>query len=83
MTCKMKTIVKTSAAVIALLVLAYVTLPQLRPLITGMSPFLLILLCPVSMLLMMKGMRSNQEKAHALVQRRLPQEALREKASAE
>ncbi|TQA56857.1 DUF2933 domain-containing protein, partial [Enterococcus faecium] len=55
MTCKMKTIVKTSAAVIALLVLAYVTLPQLRPLITGMSPFLLILLCPVSMLLMMKG----------------------------
>jgi hypothetical protein len=57
-----KTMLTTGAVAVAALVLAYAALPQFRLLIAAAGPYLLFLLCPLSMLFMMKGMQSNQEK---------------------
>ncbi len=63
MKCNMKTTVKIGAALIVLLAIAYAALPQIRPLVASASPFLLVLLCPLSMLLMMKSMQPNQQQS--------------------
>lgn len=44
---------------LAVLAAAYFALPQFRALVVSVGPFLLILLCPLSMLFMMKGMNSR------------------------
>lgn len=68
MKCQMKTIMKVGAGLIVLLALAYAVLPQIRPMIVGASPLLFVLLCPLSMLLMMKSMHSDRGQASAPAQ---------------
>ncbi len=51
----------TGAALLSAAVLAYAALPQARALIESVGPFLLFLLCPLSMMLMMKGMHSKAD----------------------
>jgi ABC-type transport system involved in multi-copper enzyme maturation permease subunit len=74
-----KTMLTTGAVIAAALVLAYAALPQFRALIAAAGPYLLFLLCPLSMLFMMKGMHSkmDQEKpsTDAQLDRLLPGES--------
>ena len=66
MKCNMKTIMKIGACIGVLLAVAYAALPL--PIIAGASPLLFALLCPLSMLLMMKGMHSDREPVSAPTQ---------------
>lgn len=54
-----KTMLVWGAVVLAALAGAYFALPQFRALIVSAGPYLLFLLCPLSMLFMMKGMNSH------------------------
>lgn len=56
-----KTMVVTGVALLAALALAYMALPQFRTLVVSAGPYLLFLLCPLSMLFMMKGMHSSKD----------------------
>ena len=56
-----KTMVVTGVALLAALALAYTALPQFRTLVVSAGPYLLFLLCPLSMLFMMKGMHSSND----------------------
>ncbi|HEX7910723.1 MAG TPA: DUF2933 domain-containing protein [Paraburkholderia sp.] len=57
-----KTMLTTGAVLLAALALAYVALPQFRTLVLSAGPYLLFLLCPLSMIFMMKGMQSNNDR---------------------
>lgn len=62
MKCDTKTMLKVGAGVGAVLVIAYFALPAFRTWTVGSAPILLSLICPLSMLFMMKGMNScNKE----------------------
>jgi hypothetical protein len=62
MKCSKHTLIIGAALVVAGL-LAYVELPQFHALIASTGPvLLLVLLCPLSMMFMMKGMRSDDEQ---------------------
>lgn len=50
------------ATLLAAGLLAYVELPQFHALIASAGPLLLVLLCPLSMMFMMKGMQSDMEQ---------------------
>lgn len=63
MKCDTKTMVKVGLAVGVLLAVAYFTLPAARQFISVASPFLLILICPLSMLFMMKSMNSGHKES--------------------
>jgi hypothetical protein len=65
MKCDTKTMVKTAIGLGLLGVIAYFALPQFRSFILGISPFLLGLVCPLSMIFMMKAMSQHQEKPDA------------------
>ncbi len=58
MKCDMKTMVKVGLTVGSLLAIAYFTLPAARVLISASAPFFLFLICPLTMLFMMKSMSS-------------------------
>lgn len=62
MKCDTKTMVKTIIGLGLLGVIAYFALPQFRSLIVSISPFLLALACPLSMIFMMKAMGQHQQK---------------------
>ena len=70
MKCDTKTMVKVGLAVGILLAIAYITLPAARVFISAATPFLLFLICPLSMLFMMKSMNSchkeNEVKAEKI-----------------
>jgi Protein of unknown function (DUF2933) len=57
-----KSMLTTGAVILAAVVLAYAALPQFRTLVLNAGPFLLFLLCPLSMMFMMKGMNSNGDR---------------------
>ena len=57
-----KTMLTAGAIILAALALAYVALPQFRALLVSAGPYLLFLLCPLSMMFMMKGMQSNNDR---------------------
>ena len=59
MHCNAKTMLKAGAGLGLLAVLGYFTLPQFRAFIVASLPLLLTLLCPLSMIFMMKGMNSR------------------------
>lgn len=61
MKCDMKTIVKLVIGLGAVFAVAYAALPDARAFILSISPLLLVLICPVAMLFMMKGMRDNNK----------------------
>ena len=45
--------------------IAYIELPQFHAWIASAAPLLILLLCPLSMMFMMKGMHSNNEPTAA------------------
>jgi ABC-type transport system involved in multi-copper enzyme maturation permease subunit len=57
-----KTMLTAGAVILAALALAYAALPQFRALVLSAGPYLLFLLCPLSMMFMMKGMHSNSDR---------------------
>ena len=62
MKCNMKTMITTGIVLLVGLAVAYAVLPQFRALVLSVGPFLLFLLCPLSMLLMMKGMNTHKDE---------------------
>ena len=65
MNCSAKTMLKVAAGLGLLAIAAYFTLPQFRAFIIGSLPLLLTLLCPLSMIFMMKSMNSQQATKEA------------------
>jgi hypothetical protein len=65
MKCNTKTMFFTGAGLLAVFAIAYVTLPQFRGLVLSLGPSLLFLLCPLSMLFMMKSMNSQSDRTDA------------------
>ncbi len=60
MKCDTKTMVKTAIGLGLLGIIGYFALPQFRSFIVSLSPILLGLVCPLSMIIMMKGMNAHQ-----------------------
>ncbi|KLU20499.1 hypothetical protein EOS_41055 [Caballeronia mineralivorans PML1(12)] len=60
-----KTMLVTGVALVAVLGLTYAALPQFRVPMLAFAPYLLFLLCPLSMFFMMKGMHSGNDDQHA------------------
>jgi len=61
MKCDMRTMIKVAVGLGAGLVVAYTALHEARAFIQAVAPILLVLICPVAMLFMMKGMRDNNK----------------------
>ncbi|AJZ56267.1 DUF2933 domain-containing protein [Paraburkholderia fungorum] len=61
MKCNMKTMVTTGLVLLVVLAGAYAALPQFRTLVLSLGPSLLFLLCPLSMIFMMKGMNNSNK----------------------
>lgn len=59
MMCNTKTMLKVGLGMLFGAVIAYIALPEFRGWILAASPTLLFLLCPISMLLCMKMMHSQ------------------------
>jgi hypothetical protein len=70
MKCNMKTMITTGTILLVVLAAAYAAFPQFRTLVLGGGPFLLFLLCPLSMFFMMRSMNSSKDD-----QRTLPSDA--------
>lgn len=56
MHCSKKTMAYLAVGVLAAIAAAYALLPGMRETLLGMAPLLLVLVCPLSMLFMMKAM---------------------------
>lgn len=67
MKCDTRMMIKTGVGIAVVLAIAYFSLPAARELVTASAPILLALICPLSMIFMMKGMSScnkqQEEKA--------------------
>lgn len=61
MKCNAKTMFSVAAGLFAAAAFAYVAIPAAKELILASVPLLFALVCPVSMLLMMKGMHGSQQ----------------------
>ncbi|MBN9096342.1 DUF2933 domain-containing protein [Pandoraea sp. XJJ-1] len=61
MNCSRKTMINLALVMGVVLVAAYFALPQFHALVLGIAPFLLVLLCPLSMFFMMRGMGSHNQ----------------------
>jgi DUF2933 family protein len=57
-----KNMLVIGGALFAAGLVAYIELPQFHPWIASAASLLILLLCPLSMMLMMKGMHSDQEQ---------------------
>lgn len=62
MKCSMRTMIAAGVALVAILAIAYVLLPPVRALVLAIGPYLLLLICPLSMWLMMKGMQGQDDQ---------------------
>lgn len=62
MKCSMKTMLKVGCGVLLSLGALYLAFPTFREVLLAVAPFLLFLICPLSMFLMMKGMSSQDHK---------------------
>ncbi len=58
MKCDMKTMMKAALGLGVVVAVAYATLPAARGWIAASAPFLFLLICPLMMFFMMKGMHS-------------------------
>jgi hypothetical protein len=65
MKCDTRMMIKTGVGIAAVLAIAYATLPAARELVTASAPILLALICPLSMIFMMKGMSSCSKQQDA------------------
>jgi hypothetical protein len=70
MECNMKTMIATGVALVAVLAAAYAALPPVRALVLGVGPYLLLLLCPLSMWLMMRSMSAHDDRVSAMTEDR-------------
>lgn len=61
MKCDMKMMLKAGLGLAAGVAVAYVAFPAARELIMALSPALFLLICPLMMFFMMKGMHSCHE----------------------
>ncbi len=61
MKCDSKMMVKIAAGLGLALAVAYFALPAAHAFVVASAPFLVALICPVAMLLMMKGMNENKK----------------------
>ncbi|MBU6460993.1 MAG: DUF2933 domain-containing protein [Proteobacteria bacterium] len=75
MICNKRTMIRSGIGLAAVVVIAYTTLPQFRNIILGLTPFLLFLLCPLSMFFMMKGMGHTKNHSQGSKEQALNQEA--------
>lgn len=64
MKCSFKTMMSVAGAMFLAAGLAYFTFEAARAAILASLPFLLVLLCPISMLVMMKFMHSGGQDEH-------------------
>ncbi|MCX5565826.1 DUF2933 domain-containing protein [Alcaligenes phenolicus] len=60
MKCDMKMMLKAGLGLTAGVAVAYAVFPAARELIMALSPMLFLLICPLMMFFMMKGMHSSQ-----------------------
>lgn len=61
MKCDMNMMLKAGLGLAAGVAVAYVALPAARELIVALAPLLLLLICPLMMFFMMKGMHSSHD----------------------
>ena len=61
MKCNMKTMFSVAVGLFAAAAFAYFAIPAARELIAASVPLLFALVCPISMLLMMKAMHGNEQ----------------------
>jgi hypothetical protein len=61
MKCNTKTMFSVAVGLFAAAVFAYFAIPAAKAVILGSVPLLFALVCPISMLLMMKAMHGNQQ----------------------
>lgn len=57
-----KNMIRVGAGLATVLLAAYFALPEFRTAIVGLAPFAVALVCPLSMLLMMKMMTKKPEQ---------------------
>uniref|UniRef100_UPI003F49B10B DUF2933 domain-containing protein n=1 Tax=Cupriavidus taiwanensis TaxID=164546 RepID=UPI003F49B10B len=69
MKCNPKAMITAGIALVALLAAAYALLPPVRMLVLSIGPYLLLLLCPLSMWLMMKSMKAHDDQVRAMTER--------------
>ncbi|WP_439673220.1 DUF2933 domain-containing protein (plasmid) [Cupriavidus necator] len=69
MKCNTKTMIAVGVALLAMLAAAYAVWPPIRALVLGIGPYFLLLLCPLSMLLMMKSMGAHDDQVSAMTER--------------
>lgn len=67
MKCNTKTMVVTALALALILAIGYWTLPQFRGALTSFISIAIALVCPLSMLFMMRGMRSHADSRDKVV----------------
>lgn len=60
MNCDFKTMIKIAVGLGAALAAAYFAVPAAHALILASAPLLLALVCPIAMILMMKGMNGSK-----------------------
>ena len=65
MKCNTRTMAAVGAALVAILAVAYTVFPSVRAFVLGIGPYLLILVCPLSMWLMMKGMQGQDDQGRS------------------
>ncbi|CAP44929.1 DUF2933 domain-containing protein [Bordetella petrii] len=65
MQCSKKTMAYVAVGVVAAIAAAYALLPGMRETLLGVAPLLLVLVCPLSMLFMMKAMGGQNQAKEA------------------
>ncbi|MBF8179638.1 MAG: DUF2933 domain-containing protein [Burkholderiaceae bacterium] len=60
--CSFKTMIKMAVGIGLLLIVGYVAFPAFQTQITAIAPYLLLLVCPIVMVFMMKGMNNPQKE---------------------
>ncbi|WP_454727813.1 MULTISPECIES: DUF2933 domain-containing protein [Cupriavidus] len=73
MKCNVRTMVTTGVVLVAILATAYVLFPPVRALVLGAGPYLLLLLCPLSMWFMMKSMSAHDDQLSSMTEERSEQ----------
>ena len=57
--CSFKTLMQITLGIVLLLVIGALAFPELQTRITAVAPLLFVLVCPLSMFFMMKGMNHS------------------------
>lgn len=66
MTCSFKTMMKVGVALVVAVAIGYAAVPAIREWLVAFSPFLFLLVCPLAMVLMMRGMSAHDSNSTVL-----------------